>query len=163
MKNCGEYRYQQEFDGWGAFRLLWLIVYYAFRENDVGTILLMCTCVPPTAPVCGSSRYGLALLSCYGFFVAYALRVNLSVAMVDMLNTNVTGNASPSHCPRHASPARPRHNHTVSSTSWFFFFFFQLEKKKSVGPREVGITHVLLAFYWISFGVARSFVPILSL
>ncbi|XP_072565659.1 sialin isoform X1 [Paramormyrops kingsleyae] len=70
------------------------------------------------APVCGSSRYGLALLSCYGFFVAYALRVNLSVAMVDMLNTNVTGNASPSHCPQHASPARPRHNHTASLYDW---------------------------------------------
>uniref|UniRef100_A0A3B3RGQ7 Sialin n=1 Tax=Paramormyrops kingsleyae TaxID=1676925 RepID=A0A3B3RGQ7_9TELE len=73
---------------------------------------------PLLAPVCGSSRYGLALLSCYGFFVAYALRVNLSVAMVDMLNTNVTGNASPSHCPQHASPARPRHNHTASLYDW---------------------------------------------
>uniref|UniRef100_A0A3B4BB53 Major facilitator superfamily (MFS) profile domain-containing protein n=1 Tax=Periophthalmus magnuspinnatus TaxID=409849 RepID=A0A3B4BB53_9GOBI len=38
------------------------------------------------APVCCSARYGLALLSSYGFFVVYSLRVNLSVAMVDMLN-----------------------------------------------------------------------------
>uniref|UniRef100_A0A3B3XPW7 Sialin n=1 Tax=Poecilia mexicana TaxID=48701 RepID=A0A3B3XPW7_9TELE len=39
-----------------------------------------------SAPACCSSRYGLALLSSYGFFVVYSLRVNLSVAMVDMLN-----------------------------------------------------------------------------
>ncbi|CAB1312636.1 unnamed protein product [Coregonus sp. 'balchen'] len=70
------------------------------------------------APACCSSRYGLSLLSCYGFFVAYALRVNLSVAMVDMLNnTDASGNTSTSVCPAHSSPARPKHNHTVSTTS----------------------------------------------
>ncbi|XP_017320087.1 sialin [Ictalurus punctatus] len=71
------------------------------------------------APVLCSSRYGLALLSCYGFFVAYALRVNLSVAMVDMLrNSSSSTNVSGSVCPRHASPARPRHNHTASVYDW---------------------------------------------
>ncbi|XP_030627244.1 sialin [Chanos chanos] len=70
------------------------------------------------APACCSSRYGLALLSCYGFFVAYALRVNLSVAMVDMLNSSTSGNASPSVCPRHSSPVRPTHNHTASVYNW---------------------------------------------
>lgn len=68
------------------------------------------------APVCCSSRYGLALLSCYGFFVVYSLRVNLSVAMVDMLNN--THQSSPNHsmsvCPAHSNPPRPKHNHTVS-------------------------------------------------
>ncbi|KAF5910114.1 Elongation factor 1-alpha 1 [Clarias magur] len=71
------------------------------------------------APVLCSSRYGLALLSCYGFFVAYALRVNLSVAMVDMLkNSSSSNNVSGSVCPRHTSPARPSHNHTASVYDW---------------------------------------------
>ncbi|KAK6328723.1 hypothetical protein J4Q44_G00007010 [Coregonus suidteri] len=71
------------------------------------------------APACCSSRYGLSLLSCYGFFVAYALRVNLSVAMVDMLNnTDASGNTSTSVCPAHSSPARPKHNHTASVYNW---------------------------------------------
>lgn len=73
----------------------------------------------PAAPVCCSSRYGLALLSCYGFFVVYSLRVNLSVAMVDMLNsTHQSGtNGSGSVCPAHPSPERPKHNHTVSKNA----------------------------------------------
>ncbi|KAL4625052.1 sialin [Arapaima gigas] len=71
------------------------------------------------APACCSSRYGLALLSCYGFFVAYALRVNLSVAMVDMLNTNASGNVSPSLCPAHdEGPPRPHHRHSASLYDW---------------------------------------------
>uniref|UniRef100_A0A8B9LWY6 Sialin n=1 Tax=Astyanax mexicanus TaxID=7994 RepID=A0A8B9LWY6_ASTMX len=73
----------------------------------------------PTAPALCSSRYGLALLSCYGFFVAYALRVNLSVAMVDMLNSSSSNSgANDSVCPRHNSPARPKHNHTASVYDW---------------------------------------------
>ncbi|XP_055769141.1 sialin-like [Salvelinus fontinalis] len=71
-----------------------------------------------TTPACCSSRYGLSLLSCYGFFVAYALRVNLSVAMVDMRNTDASGNTSTSVCPAHPSPARPKHNHTASVYDW---------------------------------------------
>ncbi|XP_012695874.1 sialin [Clupea harengus] len=70
------------------------------------------------APACGSARYGLSVLACYGFFVAYALRVNLSVAMVDMLNTTSSSNASKSVCPRHSSPERPKHNHTASVYEW---------------------------------------------
>ncbi len=76
----------------------------------------------PVAPACCSSRYGLALLSSFGFFVVYSLRVNLSVAMVDMLNSThqSSANHSDSVCPAHASPARPKHNHTVSkkATAW---------------------------------------------
>ncbi|KAM6956689.1 sialin [Aplochiton taeniatus] len=71
------------------------------------------------APACGSARYSLAFLSCYGFFVAYALRVNLSVAMVDMLNnTDASGNHTSSVCPAHSNPTRPRHNHTASVYDW---------------------------------------------
>ncbi|XP_077351195.1 sialin isoform X1 [Festucalex cinctus] len=72
------------------------------------------------APACCSARYSLALLSSLGFIVVYALRVNLSVAMVDMLNTThqVQVNHSSSLCPAHPSPARPKHNHTASVYNW---------------------------------------------
>ncbi|KAM6922920.1 sialin [Lycodopsis pacificus] len=72
------------------------------------------------APACCSSRYGLALLSSLGFFVVYSLRVNLSVAMVDMLNNtrHSSTNHSGSVCPAHANPARPKHNHTASVYDW---------------------------------------------
>ncbi|XP_056291616.1 sialin [Pseudoliparis swirei] len=74
----------------------------------------------PRAPACGSSRYGLALLSSFGFFVVYSLRVNLSVAMVDMLNStrHSGGNHSSSVCPAHAAPARPKHVNAASVYDW---------------------------------------------
>lgn len=75
---------------------------------------------PQRAPACCSSRYGLAVLSSFGFFVVYSLRVNLSVAMVDMLNTThqASTNHSSSVCPAHANPQRPKHNHTASVYDW---------------------------------------------
>ncbi|XP_052007479.1 sialin isoform X1 [Xyrauchen texanus] len=79
------------------------------RRKDTGDI--------QKAPSCCSSRYGLALLSCYGFFVAYALRVNLSVAMVDMLKNSSSANTSSSECPHHSSPV-PKHNHTARVHDW---------------------------------------------
>lgn len=74
----------------------------------------------PRAPVCWSARYGLALMSSYGFFVVYSLRVNLSVAMVDMLNTSshASTNQTGSVCPAHYDPPRPRRNHTASVYDW---------------------------------------------
>lgn len=68
-----------------------------------------------TAPVCCSSRYGLALLASYGFFVAYTLRVNLSVAMVDMVYTNKSSEAGVSLCPRQG-PEQLQRQHKVSNT-----------------------------------------------
>uniref|UniRef100_A0A3Q0S000 Sialin n=1 Tax=Amphilophus citrinellus TaxID=61819 RepID=A0A3Q0S000_AMPCI len=56
----------------------------------------------------------------YGFFVVYSLRVNLSVAMVDMLNSThqSTANHSGTECPGHADPAVRKHNHTASVYNW---------------------------------------------
>ncbi|KAK0146018.1 Sialin [Merluccius polli] len=67
-------------------------------------------------PACCSVRYGLALISCFGFFVVYALRVNLSVAMVDMLNATDQVNHSASVC----QPSQPRvkNNHTANVYNW---------------------------------------------
>uniref|UniRef100_A0A674E1E0 Solute carrier family 17 member 5 n=1 Tax=Salmo trutta TaxID=8032 RepID=A0A674E1E0_SALTR len=73
------------------------------------------------SPACCSSRYGLSLLSCYGLFVAYALRVNLSVAMVDMLNnTDASGSPKHNHTVSITSPstACPKHNHIASVYDW---------------------------------------------
>ncbi|KAF3708010.1 Sialin Membrane glycoprotein SP55 [Channa argus] len=72
------------------------------------------------APVCCSSRYGLALLSSYGFFVVYSLRVNLSVAMVDMLNSTHQSSAdhNMSVCPGDLNPAQPKRNHSASVYNW---------------------------------------------
>lgn len=72
------------------------------------------------APACGSARYTLAFLSSLGFFVVYSLRVNLSVAMVDMLNTThqTSSNHSGSVCPPHTSAPPPKHNHTAGVYNW---------------------------------------------
>ncbi|KAG7252424.1 hypothetical protein CRUP_028711, partial [Coryphaenoides rupestris] len=71
---------------------------------------------PERAPICCSSRYGLALMSCYGFFVVYALRVNLSVAMVNMLNSTEEANHTKSVCKTHQPGIKL--NHTASMHHW---------------------------------------------
>jgi hypothetical protein len=78
------------------------------------SLLLSLPSLSPSVPACCSLRYGLSLVSCYGLFVAYALRVNLSV---DMLNTDASCKSTTSVCPAHPSPARPKHNHTVRITT----------------------------------------------
>ncbi|XP_068597753.1 sialin-like [Brachionichthys hirsutus] len=72
------------------------------------------------APAFCSSRYGLALLSCCGFFVVYTLRVNLSVALVDMVNStqHPSTNRSSSACPAHDTPPRPAHTHAANVYDW---------------------------------------------
>ncbi|XP_043536423.1 sialin isoform X2 [Chiloscyllium plagiosum] len=54
---------------------------------------------------CCSARCNLAILAFWGFFVVYALRVNLSVAMVEMLDNNATSlkNGSVEACPPHSN------------------------------------------------------------
>ncbi|MGH0185892.1 UNVERIFIED_CONTAM: hypothetical protein FKN15_019488 [Acipenser sinensis] len=57
---------------------------------------------------CCSARFNLAFLMFLGFCMVYALRVNLSVVMVAMVNGTVTqpiGNSSQAEvCPKHSSP-----------------------------------------------------------
>ncbi|XP_068137593.1 sialin [Hyperolius riggenbachi] len=77
---------------------------------------------PPAAkvPVCCSARYNLAALALLGFFMVYALRVNLSVALVDMINSTSHDqeNRSANVCPDHtARPAVP-HNSTGRKYDW---------------------------------------------
>ncbi|RXN01429.1 Sialin, partial [Acipenser ruthenus] len=70
-----------------------------------------------SAPACCSARYGLAVLSFFGFFVVYALRVNLSVALVEMVKTKVSSNSSSSMCSHSSSPG-VQHNTTASVYNW---------------------------------------------
>ncbi|XP_005654460.1 sialin isoform X2 [Sus scrofa] len=67
-----------------------------------------------TAPVCCSARYNLAFLAFFGFFVLYSLRVNLSVALVDMVDSNTTAaeNRTSSECAEHSAPIKVLHNQT---------------------------------------------------
>ncbi|KAG8444899.1 hypothetical protein GDO86_009887 [Hymenochirus boettgeri] len=65
-------------------------------------------------PVCCSARYNLAVMALLGFFMLYALRVNLSVALVEMVSSNSTpkGNTSAEICPDHAVAPKILHNTT---------------------------------------------------
>ncbi|KAF4795897.1 hypothetical protein TURU_088570 [Turdus rufiventris] len=75
---------------------------------------------PDTVPACCSARYNLALLACFGFFLLYALRVNLSVALVDMVepNTSLAKNTSSNVCPEHSSTINVPRNTTGQKYSW---------------------------------------------
>ncbi|XP_029818706.1 sialin isoform X3 [Manacus vitellinus] len=75
---------------------------------------------PGTVPACCSARYNLALLACFGFFLLYALRVNLSVALVDMVepNTSLAKNATSNVCPEHSSTINVPRNTTGEKYSW---------------------------------------------
>ncbi|XP_061283195.1 sialin isoform X4 [Bos javanicus] len=72
------------------------------------------------APVCCSARYNLAFLSFFGFFVLYSLRVNLSVALVDMVDSNTTAkdNRTSYECAEHSAPIKVLRNQTGKKYQW---------------------------------------------
>ncbi|XP_064144118.1 sialin isoform X1 [Loxodonta africana] len=88
-------------------------------EGTDSTPLLQGSPRAEAAPVCCSARYNLALLAFFGFFVVYALRVNLSVALVDMVDSNTTlaENSTSSECPEHSVPIKV-HNQTGKRYQW---------------------------------------------
>ncbi|KAM8954076.1 sialin [Pelodytes ibericus] len=71
-------------------------------------------------PVCCSARYNLAVMALFGFFMLYALRVNLSVALVDMINstTSTQENTSAKVCPDHEVSPVVQHNSTGKKYNW---------------------------------------------
>ncbi|XP_008047910.2 sialin-like, partial [Carlito syrichta] len=75
---------------------------------------------PFRTPVCCSARYTLAALAFFGFFVLYALRVNLSVALVDMVDSNTTAkdNRTSKECAEHSDPIKVHHNRTGKRYQW---------------------------------------------
>ncbi|XP_077018356.1 sialin isoform X2 [Tamandua tetradactyla] len=89
------------------------------EEGTDSTPLLQGARRAEAAPACCSARYNLAFLSFFGFFVLYALRVNLSVALVDMVdsNTTLTNNRTSKECPEHSAPVEV-HNQTGKKYQW---------------------------------------------
>nr|XP_004660547.2 sialin isoform X2 [Jaculus jaculus] len=91
------------------------------EEDSVdSTPLLQRAQQPEAAPVCCSARYNLALLAFFGFFILYALRVNLSVALMDMVDSNatLTDNSTSQECAEHSAPIKVLHNHTGRRYQW---------------------------------------------
>lgn len=90
------------------------------EESSDSTPLLPSARQIEAAPACCSARYNLALLAFCGFFVLYALRVNLSVALVDMVdsNTTLTDNRTSKECAEHSAPVKVHHNHTGKKYQW---------------------------------------------
>ncbi|XP_075718149.1 sialin [Rhinoderma darwinii] len=75
---------------------------------------------PVRVPACCSARYNLAALALLGFFMLYALRVNLSVALVDMVNSTSSEqvNRSGNVCPDHSITPSIPHNSTGKKYEW---------------------------------------------
>ncbi|KAH0500486.1 Sialin [Microtus ochrogaster] len=90
------------------------------EENSDSTPLLPSARQTEAAPVCCSARYNLAILAFFGFFVLYSLRVNLSVALVDMVesNTTLTDNRTSKECAEHSAPIKVHHNRTGKKYPW---------------------------------------------
>ncbi|XP_053237247.1 sialin isoform X5 [Podarcis raffonei] len=92
------------------------------EEEEDRTPLLQREAQPTgkAAPICCSARLSLAVWAFLGFFLLYALRVNLSVALVDMVESNasLTKNTSSNVCKEHSStPVVPR-NTTGKKYPW---------------------------------------------
>ncbi|KAJ8334764.1 hypothetical protein SKAU_G00404030 [Synaphobranchus kaupii] len=80
----------------------------ASNDHDDEATPLLEKKVPDTAafPLCCSARGNLATLMFLGFAVVYGLRVNLSVAMVAMVN-GTSVHPSTNHSPAHECPGPP--------------------------------------------------------
>ncbi|XP_068129616.1 sialin-like [Hyperolius riggenbachi] len=78
----------------------------------------MSVCV--AASLCCSARYSLAVVSLLGFFIVFALRVNLSVALVDMVNStsNKQEDRGDKRCPNHTSHASMPHPSKGKKYNW---------------------------------------------
>ncbi|XP_077875848.1 sialin isoform X4 [Ictidomys tridecemlineatus] len=84
------------------------------EDSTDSTPLLQGARQAEAAPACCSARYNLAMLAFFGFFVLYALRVNLSVALVDMVDSNTTlaENRTSKECADHSAPIKVLRNQT---------------------------------------------------
>lgn len=69
---------------------------------------------------CCSARYSLAILAFCGFFMVYALRVNLSVALVEMVDDNGTlpKNGSVEACPPHSNVTHQNYEKKGKVYNW---------------------------------------------
>ncbi|XP_066109771.1 sialin isoform X2 [Saccopteryx bilineata] len=123
------------------------------------------------APVCCSARYNLAFLACFGFFVLYSLRVNLSVALVDMVDSNTTlaDNRTSKECAEHSTSSKVHHNQTGKRYQWdaetqgwilgsFFYGYIITQIPGGYVASKVG-GKLLLGFGILSTAVFTLFTP----
>lgn len=124
------------------------------------------------APVCCSARYNLAVLAFFGFFVLYALRVNLSVALVDMVDSNTTSanNRTSKECAEHSASNKVIRNHTGKRYKWdaetqgwilgsFFYGYIITQIPGGYVASKVG-GKLLLGFGILGTAVFTLFTPI---
>ncbi|XP_020042270.2 sialin isoform X2 [Castor canadensis] len=141
-------------------------------ENTDSTPLLHGARQAEAAPVCCSARYNLAILSFFGFFVLYALRVNLSVALVDMVDSNTTSidNRTSKECAEHSSSIKVLHNQTGKRYHWdagtqgwilgsFFYGYIITQIPGGYMASKVG-GKLLLGFGILGTAVFTLFTPI---
>nr|XP_048701877.1 sialin isoform X4 [Caretta caretta] len=127
---------------------------------------------PGTVPTCCSARYNLALLAFFGFFLLYALRVNLSVALVDMVepNTSLAKNTTSKVCPEHSSALNIPRNTTGKKYSWdadtqgwilgsFFYGYIITQIPGGYFARKIG-GKLLLGFGILGTAVFTLFTPL---
>ncbi|XP_054836407.1 sialin isoform X1 [Eublepharis macularius] len=90
------------------------------KEKDCTALLLGEAQSSKAAPICCSARYSLAVWAFFGFFLLYALRVNLSVALVDMVESNatLTKNTTSKTCVAHSSTPVVLRNTTGKKYDW---------------------------------------------
>ncbi|XP_054578172.1 sialin isoform X2 [Eptesicus fuscus] len=124
------------------------------------------------APVCCSARYNLAVLAFFGFFVLYALRVNLSVALVDMVDSNTTlaNNRTSKECAEHSASNKVIRNQTGKRYKWdaetqgwilgsFFYGYIITQIPGGYVASKVG-GKLLLGFGILGTSVFTLFTPI---
>uniref|UniRef100_A0A673T8G0 Sialin n=2 Tax=Suricata suricatta TaxID=37032 RepID=A0A673T8G0_SURSU len=142
------------------------------EESSDRTPLLQSTPRVEAAPVCCSARYNLAVLAFFGFFVLYALRVNLSVALVDMVDSNTTlaDNRTSQECAEHSATIKVLHNQTGKRYQWdaetqgwilgsFFYGYIITQIPGGYIANKVG-GKLLLGFGILGTAVFTLFTPI---
>ncbi|XP_046531260.1 sialin isoform X3 [Equus quagga] len=142
------------------------------EEASDSTPLLQGAWPAEGAPVCCSARYNLAVLAFFGFFVLYALRVNLSVALVDMVDSNTTSadNVTSKECAEHSAPVKILRSQTGKRYQWdaetqgwilgsFFYGYIVTQVPGGYIARKVGGKR-LLGFGILGTAVFTLFTPI---
>ncbi|ELV10819.1 Sialin [Tupaia chinensis] len=142
------------------------------EEGSDSTPLLRGSPRTEAAPVCCSARYNLAVLAFFGFFVLYALRVNLSVALVEMIdvNTTVSDNRTSKECADHSAPINVLPNQTGKRYHWdaetqgwilgsFFYGYILTQIPGGYIASKVG-GKLLLGFGILGTAVLTLFTPV---
>uniref|UniRef100_A0A8D0C9F8 Sialin n=1 Tax=Salvator merianae TaxID=96440 RepID=A0A8D0C9F8_SALMN len=144
------------------------------EEEEDRTPLLLRDLQPTgeAAPICCSARLSLAIWAFFGFFLLYALRVNLSVALVDMVESNasLTKNTTSNICQEHSSTPVVLRNTTGKKYPWdadtqgwilgsFFYGYIITQVPGGYLARKVG-GKLLLGFGILGTAVFTLFTPL---